>query len=84
MQAILQRTGEKARVILEALLGLFRGYKKTLFEARHYEARLGEALFKFLSDLYGGDPGIGRPAWTWTDAELYPQMMHDMQMVWGS
>ncbi|MGO9272607.1 MAG: hypothetical protein ACLQOO_20635 [Terriglobia bacterium] len=85
MTAILQRTGEKARGILDALLRLFRGYKKILFEARHYEAKLQDALFRFLSQLYGGDPGFKRPSPVWTDRELYQQMMKDMEgaEAWG-
>ncbi|MGO9268658.1 MAG: hypothetical protein ACLQOO_00095, partial [Terriglobia bacterium] len=81
MKAILQRTGGKTRGILEALLGLFRGYKKILFQARHYEAKLQDALFRFLSRLYGEDPGFERPSPVWTDPELYQQMMSDMEGV---
>ncbi|MGO9271550.1 MAG: hypothetical protein ACLQOO_15025, partial [Terriglobia bacterium] len=84
MKAILQRQGQKTRAILEALLGLFRGYKKILFEARHYEAKLCDALFRFLKGLYGGDPGFERPSPVWTDPELYRRMMNDMQEVWGN
>ena len=78
MKAILQRQGQKTRAILEALLGLFRGYKKILFQARHYEAKLRDALFRFLR-LYGEDPGFERPSPVWTDPQLYQQMMNDME-----
>jgi hypothetical protein len=84
MKAILQRKGERAREILEALLRLFRGYKKILFDARHYEAKLCDALFRFLSGLYGEDPGFGRPSSVWTDPESYKKMMNDMQEVWAN
>src|SRR5208282_316354 len=66
MKAILQRQGQKTRAILEALLGLFRGYKKILFQARHYEAKLRDALFRFLR-LHGEDPGFERPSPEWLD-----------------
>ena len=69
------------REILEALLGLFRGYKKILFEARHYEAKLQDALFRFLSRLYGGDPGFEPPSAWWADPQLFRQMMNDMEAV---
>ena len=84
MKGILQRTGQKTRAILEALLGVFRGYKKILLEARHYEARLQDALFRFLSRLYGGDPGFSPPSPVWTDPDLYRKMMNDMREVWGN
>ena len=82
MKTILQRTGQTVRQTLEALLGLFRGYKKILFEATHYEAKLQDALFRFLSRLYGGDPGFERPSSVWTDPEQYRQMKEDMEGVW--
>ncbi len=81
MRAILLRQMGKARTVLEALLRLFRGYKKILFEARHYEAKLQDALFRFLSKLYGEDPGFERPSPVWIDA--YKKMMNDMEGVWG-
>ena len=86
MKAILQRTGEKTRGILEALLGLFRGYKKILFEARHYQAKLQDALFRFLRRHYGEDPGFERPSRWWSDPELFRQMRNDMQEAdgWGN
>jgi hypothetical protein len=88
MKAILQRTGQPvekaARTVLEALLHLFRGYQKILFEARHYEAKLRDALYRFLSALYGGDPGFEPPSPVWIDPELFQQMMHDMEGVWGN
>ncbi|MGO9271295.1 MAG: hypothetical protein ACLQOO_13735 [Terriglobia bacterium] len=83
MKAILQRQGEKTRAILDALLGLFRGYKKILFQARHYEAKLRDALFRFLYRLYGEDPGFERPSPEWTDPILFRQMMNDREAVWG-
>jgi len=87
MRAILQRQGQHkektVREILEALMGLFRGYKKILFEARRYEAKLRDALFRFLSGLYGEDPGFDRPSRMWTDPQLYQQMMKDMEAVWA-
>jgi len=84
MKTILQRTGEKLRATLDALLNLFRGYKKILFEARHYEAKLSDALFRFLSRLYGGDPGFEPPSRVWLDPELFRQMKEDMQEAWGN
>jgi len=89
MKGILQRTGQHTektttRTVLEALLRLFRGYKKILFEARHYEAKLQDALFRFLSRLYGGDPGFERPSPWWVEPELYKQMKKDMQEVWAN
>jgi len=85
MRTILQRTGQKVRATLEALLGLFRGYKKILFEARHYEAKLQDALFRFLSRLYGEDPGFERASPVWTDPELFKQMRNDVKEAeaWG-
>src|SRR5271157_5696622 len=84
MRAILLRHIGKARMALEALLRLFRGYKKTLFEARHYEAKLQDALFRFLSRLYGEDPGFERPSSVWIDPEAYKKMMNDMREVWAN
>ena len=84
MKAIPQRTGQTMRQTLEALLRLFRGYKKILFEARHYEAKLQEALFRFLERLYGGDPGFERPGWVWADREAFARMMKDMEIVWAN
>ncbi|HMD96572.1 MAG TPA: hypothetical protein VKM93_04460 [Terriglobia bacterium] len=89
MKAILQGTGRHldqhqdrtARTVLEALLNLFRGYKKILFEAQHYEAKLQDALFRFLSQFYGGDPGFQRPSPWWTDPELYKKMKEGMEAV---
>jgi len=85
MKAILQGTGQQiektARTALEALLGLFRGYKRILFEARHYEAKLQDALYRFLSGLYGEDPGFEPPGRKWTDPQLFRQMMNEMQEV---
>ncbi|HMD98883.1 MAG TPA: hypothetical protein VKM93_16315, partial [Terriglobia bacterium] len=83
MRAILLRSLGKARVGLEALLRLFRGYKKILFEARHYEAKLQDALFRFLSRLNGEDPGFERPNSVWIDPEAYKKMKNDMEGVWG-
>jgi hypothetical protein len=84
MGEIIRRESKKARDLVEALLGVFRGYKKILFEARHYEAKLQEALFRFLSQLYGEDPGFEPPNPVWTDPKLYHQAMKDMQVVWGN
>jgi len=84
MKTILQRTGQTVRQTLEALLGLFRGYKKILFEATHYEAKLRDALFRFLTRLYGGDPGFEPPSSVWTDPELYQQMKNGMQELWAN
>ena len=81
MKAILQRTGQTLRGTLEALLRLFRGYKKILFEARHYEAKLQDALYRFLQGLNGGDPGFERPSEWWTDPQRFRQMMKDMEAV---
>ena len=88
MKAILQGTGQQiektARTALEALLGLFRGYKKILFEARHYEAKLQDALYRLLSQLYGEDPGFEPPSRAWVDPQLFKQMMNDMEGVWAN
>jgi hypothetical protein len=73
--------GKSVRPVLEALLGLFQGYKKILFEARHYEAKLQDALFRFLSPLYGGTPGFERPSPWWLDPQLFRQMMNDMETI---
>jgi len=84
MRAILRRTGQTTRQTLEALLRLFRGYQRILFEARHYEAKLQDALFRYLSQVYGGEPGFERASPVWTDPELYQRMMNDMQGVWAN
>jgi hypothetical protein len=43
-----------------------------------------DALFRFLSDLYGGDPGFEGLDPVWTDPKLYQENMNDMQAVWGN
>jgi len=84
MGEIIRREWKKTRDLVDALLGVFRGYKKILFEARHYEAKLQEALFRFLSQLYGEDSGFDRPDPVWTDPKLYQQRMKEMERVWGN
>ena len=53
MGEIIGREWKNRRDLVEALLGVFRGYQRILFEAREYEARLQEALFRCLSQIYG-------------------------------
>jgi hypothetical protein len=79
MREIIGRDWKNRRDLVEALLGVFRGYKRVLFEARHYEAKLQDALFRYLSQLYGGDPGFERPDPVWTDPKLFQQRMVEMQ-----
>ncbi len=84
MGQIIRRQWKKARDFIDALLGVFKGYKKILFEARHYEAKLQDALFRFLSQLYGGDPGFEPASPVWTDPQQYQQVMNAMEGVWGN
>ena len=84
MKSILQRAGEKARTILDALTGLFRGYKLILLHARRYEAKLQDVLYRFLKNIYGDEADVGfeRPSGVWTDAEAFRQMVTDFEAAW--
>ncbi|HME01279.1 MAG TPA: hypothetical protein VKM93_28690 [Terriglobia bacterium] len=84
MGQVIRGQWKKARDFIDALLGVFKGYKRILFEARHYEAKLQDALFRFLSQLYGGDPGFEPASPVWTDPQQYQQMMNTMEGVLGN